>query len=107
MKEPLENRKKIVCFLFVRSRHHDRRCRPFLVTENRNPFVVPNLAVLTPRFPARKPPCQLPVFDASKEGFRIQDSVVRMVSPGRKMAASKTGSWYDSALAKNGGVRNG
>jgi hypothetical protein len=52
------------------------------------------------------PLCQLPVFDAAKEGFRIQDSVVRILKKTRrqkpvvgfaaaraKTQASETGSW--------------
>jgi hypothetical protein len=88
MKEPLENRKKIVCFLFVRSRHNDRRCRPFTVTKDRNPFAVTNLAVLTPRFPARNPPCQLPVSDASvSHRFCFLFSEFCLLSPRRQKPA--------------------
>jgi hypothetical protein len=42
---------------------------------------------------------QLPVFDASKEGFRIP------LSEFEKIKASKTGSSFCSRSRKNGGVR--
>ena len=62
---------------------------------------------MTPSIDARAAPFKPPVFDASKEGFRIQDSVVRMISPGFETKASKTGSSIGRRAAENEGVKKG
>ena len=65
-----------------------------------------NYRFLTPVFSPLRGRIELPVFDASKEGFRMQDSVVRIVFPGLTSEASKTGSWRAVIIAENRGVRN-